>query len=666
MPLLDAARALPPARQGWLVDLPGLSQASKLAASDQAIYRHVLERVLLPRLVWRIEQQMRAGIDKPDFLYEATRVYLMLGGAGPLDAGLVRDWTQLDWQRRFPGALNADLRQHLSTHLDALLAEPLPAVPLDGALVGTARASFSRVSLAERVYSRARPDGVASGVPDWTPAMALGPAGTPLFTRPSGKQLTEGIPGFYTAAGFHDVLLRNLAATTRKVADESWVLGEKEQIPADGPKIEALERDVVALYAADFEKQWDGLLGDLALAPLGSRATALQTLYLLSAPQSPMRDLLVAIAHELTLARTPAPDGAQPSAANAQQKYLAGVLGATPAEAAVPAAPPASAELERHYQPLKDFVGDGQAAPIANVLHVINNLQQELAQLAPGAASPPAALQSGGDPVQLLQAEAQRQPQPVARWLQQIAAGGTTLLSGGAQNAASAAFAGSDGPQALCQAVVTGHYPFDPASSQEAPLDDFARLFAPGGLLDSFFQAQIKPFVNTTAVVWKPQPLGGAAPPVSAETVAQFQRAAQIRDMFFPTGGAVPQIRFSLLPVASGDPAKQATLQLGAASIVTGKEGGETAATWPGTGGADTATISFDPAGSAAPLQAQGSWALFRLLDQGRLTPTGKPLEFSLSFRSGTHEADFTLRAGSSRNPFGQSPLRDFRCPALR
>ena len=69
------------------------------------------------------------------------------------------------------------------------------------------------------------------------------------------------------------------------------------------------------------------------------------------------------------------------------------------------------------------------------------------------AASPPAALQSGGDPVQLLQAEAQRQPQPVARWLQQIAAGGTTLLSGGAQDAASAAFGGSDGPQALCQAV---------------------------------------------------------------------------------------------------------------------------------------------------------------------------------------------------------------------
>ena len=45
--------------------------------------------------------------------------------------------------------------------------------------------------------------------------------------------------------------------------------------------------------------------------------------------------------------------------------------------------------------------------------------QQELAQLGPDASNVPATLQGSGDPVQLLLAEAQRQPQPVARWLQQ-------------------------------------------------------------------------------------------------------------------------------------------------------------------------------------------------------------------------------------------------------
>jgi len=55
-----------------------------------------------------------------------------------------------------------------------------------------------------------------------------------------------------------------------------------------------------------------------------------------------------------------------------------------------------------------------------------------------------------------------------------------------------------------------------------------------------------------------------------------------------------------------------------------------------------------------------------RLLQQARISPSGRPQEFSVTFRSGIHEARFTLRAGSSRNPFGRNLLKDFRCPVLQ
>ena len=87
LPLLDQARALPHGYDrgkddgfSWLH--LGLSQRGKLAAGAHSVYRHALERVLLPRLIWRLEEQMRGAIDRPDYLYEATRVYLMLGGEG--------------------------------------------------------------------------------------------------------------------------------------------------------------------------------------------------------------------------------------------------------------------------------------------------------------------------------------------------------------------------------------------------------------------------------------------------------------------------------------------------------------------------------------------------------------------------------------------------------
>ena len=97
-----------PRRAGWRVSGGfGLSQADKLRAGAEAVYRHALEYALLPRLIWRLEAQMRGNLTSPDFLYEATRVYLMLGGQGPLDAGLVREWMTIDWQATYPGAFNA-------------------------------------------------------------------------------------------------------------------------------------------------------------------------------------------------------------------------------------------------------------------------------------------------------------------------------------------------------------------------------------------------------------------------------------------------------------------------------------------------------------------------------------------------------------------------------
>src|SRR5580704_9688179 len=154
VPLLDAARALPfgvdapPPPSQWF---PGLSQTSKLGAGAREVYHHDLEHVLLPRLIVRLEAQMRAHFEQPAFLYEATKVYLMLGSSGPLDRDLIKEWMQLDWQASWPGPAAQPVRDSLTKHLAALLDQPLEKVTLDGGLIEDARRTFSRVTLAERV-----------------------------------------------------------------------------------------------------------------------------------------------------------------------------------------------------------------------------------------------------------------------------------------------------------------------------------------------------------------------------------------------------------------------------------------------------------------------------------------------------------------------------------
>jgi type VI secretion system protein ImpL len=664
-PLLDAAAALPHGGNGWAPNLLGLSQETKLAETDRLVYEHALQRVLLPRLIWRLEQQMRERFDDADFLYEATRIYLMLGGAGPLDAKLVHAWMAADWQVRFPGALNAALRTKLLVHLDAMLASPLPPIALDGALVEAAQATFSRVSLASRVYSRLRGDAKSQSIPDWTAAEALGSSGAEMFTRPSGRKLTEGIPGFFTNAGFHSVLWQNLAATTREVAGESWVLGHAEQVPTEGPQVTALEQSVLALYAADAQKHWDDLFGDLALTPFSNRETEVQRLYVLSSPQSPMRDLLTAIARELRLDAPPPSTATASPQPDAREQGLTKLLAVAPSANAKEAQAASAASLpgfDAHFRPLTDLAG-GTTAPLDQILHLINALQQELAAATPGNPALPATLQGGGDPVQLLLAEAARQPVPVSTWLRQIATSGNAMLGNAVHSAASAAFGDGDGPGRTCRSLVDGHYPFTSSATQDAPIDDFARVFAPGGQLDSYFQTQIKPFVDTRPTVWRLHELNGVNAPVDAATLASFQRAAAIRDAFFPLGGNQPQLHFTL-QAEVGVGSAQSVLTLGTTSAGPDTV---TSFTWPGTDGMSNVSLRTDTAPGTAPaLQESGPWALFRLLGAAQIRPDASQENFRLTFNVGGQSATFELRAGSSHNPFGQHLLAGFRCPVAR
>jgi type VI secretion system protein ImpL len=681
VPLLDQARALPfgvdagPSPTQWF---PGLSQTGKLGAGAHNVYHHALEHVLLPRLIVRLEGQMRGHFEQPAYLYEATRVYLMLGSAGPLDRDLVKEWMSLDWQVTWPGPAAKPIRDSLERHLASLLDEPLEKVPLDGALIEDARRTFSRVSLADRVYGTIRGSPQARALPPWRPADAAGASGVRVFMRSSGAPLTEGVPGFYTVDGFYKVLLPNLPAATMQVASESWVLGKEAQIDPSSPQVLSLQRDVIGLYTADYAKQWDGLLGDLDIEPMRNLQQAVQELYILASPQSPMRDLLAGITRQLTLTQPPPPPpgvagtaqgAAQAAGAAAAQATtgaaarLQGLLG----QAAGPPSEPPGKAIEDRYAALISFVGKGPGAPIDNVLKLLNDLQVQLAKLAAAPAGGAASAIGGGDdPAQLLQAEASRDPQPAARWIQAMAISGNQLRGGGALDQVKKAFGAPGGPASLCKQAVAGRYPFTPGSSNDIPLDDFSRLFAAGGLLDKFFTDNLQSFVDTSGATWKAQPVAGVAPPVTLGDLAQFQRASQIRDLFFAAGGNQPTVRFDITPIDTD--AKQVTLDLdGQAILYAHGPLRPTAVTWPGQTRMISVRLVFDPPPSSGPpvLQATGPWALFRLFGQGTLQQSGGADRYTLNFQLGDRHASFEIRAGSVLNPFAPGVLRDFRCPGL-
>ena len=693
LPYLDKVAALPAAARGT-GGRNGFSQEDKLVGVGDLAYKRTLERVLLPRLLTRLEGQIRGAMQKPAFLYVATRVYLMLGRQGPLDGALIEEWMAADWGQAYPGAVAAPNREALLRHLRALLGQDYATYALDGAMVDQARRVFSRMPMAERVYARLRTTAVEAA--PWRPAEALGPSGQSLFELKSGQPLAQAaVPGLFTVSGLYDGFLPRLPKAIAEAASESWVLGPEAAALASEPQ--QLETGVLRLYAQDYIAEWQKMLDDIGLKPFGSPAKAAEALNLLGAPNSPMRDLLQGIARQLSPGTAPKPAaGAASSVAGATAAVVrgakaaasavavpSGVAGTAAAAAGVTpgavssrvaeaigvgatAASPASVVagiVEQRFQPLREAAGK----PLDATLAVLNDLYVQVAKVAtsaPGAVAPPAA--AGLDAGQRLGAEAQRAPEPLSRWLQTAMQSSSSVRSGGARASVAAAGAQQLGP--FCRNVES-RFPFNrDAAAADMPIGDFMRLFGPAGAFDQFFTQTLAALVDTSQKVWRPVSSDGGPAPVSATDVAQFQRAAAIRNAFFPAplpGQAVGALNFDLVPL-SLDPGGGAVLEVdGAKMVIAPGAGGGRAVPlqWPSRG---RISLSFDgePAGQAQV--NEGPWAALRFVARGRLSPGSVPDRLRLTLPHGSRAVEFELRTSSIVHPFGMRELAEFRCPQLK
>ena len=72
------------------------------------------------------------------------------------------------------------------------------------------------------------------------------------------------------------------------------------------------------------------------------------------------------------------------------------------------------------------------------------------------------------------------------------------------------------------------------------PLGDFAKLFAPNGVIDGFAKTKLVGMVDMNGPVWKPIQIADGVDALPPAAIANFQRAAAIRDAFFPGGAANP------------------------------------------------------------------------------------------------------------------------------
>ncbi|MEP6503992.1 MAG: type VI secretion system membrane subunit TssM, partial [Betaproteobacteria bacterium] len=674
LPVLEAARALPTGYTDKDLSVPlsrafGLSQSGKLGTQANIAYLNLLRDVFMPRIALRLEQQIREA-PSPEVRYEALKTYVELYDPAHLKAQDVLAWVGADWDRTLSRDVTQLQRAALAAHLGTALEQlPLEMVlPRDQALVDEVRKQLAASSLAERTYSRLKRLG-AEGVADFRVTEAGGPQAALVFTRASGAPLSQGLPGMFTVAGYDKGFRAQAPLLVKQLGDEEgWVLGNASGGQGVARMATTLT-EVQQLYLNEYIKTWDDLLGDLRLIPSTSLQGSIQTITLLSAGDSPLKLLLNGVAKETKLATgnnksvEAVAAGAMDKVAGAMRSTVDKLLGDKPAASAGAAAKP-EAVVDAHFEQLQRVVAGpaGQPVPLDATLSVLKEYEVQL-RATDEAIKRGAPATSDALIVARIKSEADRMPPPISNLLNGLISRSGAQSASAGQAAVKAAAAGEVG--SFCKAAVDGRYPFARGVPKEVPLGDFAKLFAPNGVIDGFAKTKLVGMVDMNGPVWKPIQLAAGVDALPPATIANFQRAAAIRDAFFPGGAANPGASLDLLLQRVDDGVTEAQLSID--GQVTSMKPGSNAGvrlSWPSLSPTSQIKLVLVAGGkpSATPLIFDGPWALFRFVDAGKVEG-GTSERQSVSYEEGGKRVYFELRSGSVRNPMRLPELAQFRCP---
>jgi type VI secretion system protein ImpL len=598
-----------------------------------------------------------------EYLYHVIRPYRMLCCRLAMDAGALHAWLAQDLQTQFAGVALAAQRDDVLAHADILFAnDPALFPPLledvapDTLLRDTTIATVGHMSVGEVAYGLIRAQPLPATVPDFNPEReAGGSMAARYFVRSDSVALDAPISGFFTPAGFRQVLLAKLPAAIDRAIRESPEAGlEADREVTNPAKRQQVERDVKKLYADDYIAAWETLLGKLDVVPPHNSGAAIGDFSVLTSPRGPIARLLGAVVSQLSLAQAPrAQPGAQPGAQ----------LGGDPASGPEDDAALSGDAVDQHFEALRSYVASSDLATHLQALgRLESRIEETVGNSAAGGPPPP-----GTSASRELRSIVEGDPEPAKRWLTALAASGDAVQSTTRRSATADAFSSQGGAQAQCRRV-TAAFPFRTQNRTEASLEDFSALFARDGTLDSFFNQYLRPYVATGPGPWRTHPSGGLLPPIDEAAALSFQNAAMIRDAFFGSGGNSPHIRFAFRPVNFDVGTQKVTLDFDGVEAVFDPRGSAAIQPleWPGPTGMTSARVMFDPPGDGPPLEESGAWALFRLVRGAAVQSTGSERVLRVTFQQGERRAVFDLTTESPRNPFRPSLLDHFSCPSLQ
>jgi type VI secretion system protein ImpL len=680
---LDKIAAVPTPTAFALQEAPllnklGLYQAPYIAGGADIGYRKLLERGLMPRVARRLEERLRAANrDNLELAYEALKGYLMLYTPEHFDADAFKAWVALDWDANLASTLTVEQRAALVQHLDAAVSRGAPQAltPMDKTLVANVREMLIAYPLEYRIFSRIKRSRTGAEFPEFTAAGAGGPNAVRVFERASRQPLTKGIPGLFTQDGYFKAFIPSIANVAPLLAaEERWVLGvapAPESLKDTAGNLlrgnAELETRVRRLYLQEYIKVWENYIADVRLVRLGGLERSLTVAGLLAAPDSPLASYLRAVARETRLGATVVAEAAAAAAGKGPihsqtlrkldkaKDDIANLVGrATGSDTAKAPGRPLEMMVDDHFAALHRMVV-GTPPPLDDTMKLFNEVFVQLTAIDAAQKTKTAPPAGGGGAA--AKAAAGMQPEPIKSMLTALADAGATQGRVAERQGLSAEIK----PVAeQCAKTIAGRYPFALGSRSDVLPDDFGQMFGVGGQLDDFFQRRLASLVDIGVTPWAYRPLPDGTRPPGGAALADFQRAARIREAFFRAGGKTPAFKVDLRLLEIDPAVKELVIDVDgqAMKFTPGNTAAQTFS-WPSARVASQIKLSM----GGPPQLFEGPWALFRMIGQNEVQVSPQPERFTVLLNVDGRKAKLEVISASALNPLRLREMQSFRCP---
>ncbi len=441
-------------------------------------------------------------------LYDSLRAWFILKGTSDWQPRFLAGWIE-DRAQTFPGLAG------MAMHVAAMSGPPTDLEEPDPEAIAQARQFASEGFANERAMLELARAEKTAGLPAWSLGQAA-PGLDRILIRRSGLPIEQAVPGLYTEAGWaHARSGAAEEAIGKAKAETAILLHAGAETSADA---------VMDLLQKRTLETWSQYLGDLRVRPFTDQPSAVIVSGVLSATNSPLSALIREAWRQA--------GGTDRSRSHANQLRIAATLG-----------------------PAIQFVEQGRMSEISRLfvsLNVALALLDGNSEI--GKKSLMDAQERANSVVALQQA-----PLLVVQMVEDVISqtASPKAVEKAEDPVPTAKPLGAWGEIAMaCQAAVAGRYPFFDGS--DADMAEVARIFAPKGLVETYFRTQLAPLMDISTTPWRWKPgarLSGYAP----ESATFFQKASAIGDALFRQGTS-PHLPVSL----------EALAQRGAATISIG------------------------------------------------------------------------------------------------